>query len=748
MIKLHLSLLLLLTLCTCVSAQDITLERAYPTVTVNGEALSLPWFGGLNAPQYQAADLDGDGLDDLLIFDRAGQTLLAARRTGPDAFAPAPELLASFPRLENWVAVRDYNGDGVPDLFSHDSPSRGVRLYRGARGDDGLLSFDRVSVNGSDVLTFPFGGNPLDIFVDGLDYPDISDVDGDGDLDLLTFSALGGYLEYYQNLAVERGLGADTLLFSLGAECWGGFFESGLSSKLDLADEAGACSEVGGGLRPAQPRHAGSTILALDYNGDELTDVLLGDVSFTTLTLALNGGTPEEAWITAQDSAWNTDGVEVDIPFFPAAFHLDIDQDGDRDILAAPTTTSNSTDVEVGWLYTNEGSDAAPDFQFSTTSFLTDRMIDVGSRANVTTVDYDADGRTDLVIGNNDQYTGGRFLDSRLRLFRNVSQGDGIAFDLIDPDYLGLSEFAGTTWAYAPAFGDMDGDGDADAVVGERSGKLVYFENTAGPGATATYAPPIFEWLGLDASQFSKPTIADLDRDGLNDLVVGGFDGRIRFYRNVGTSDVPAFDPSVSAPGNLAQLGGIDTRSPGSSTGHPTPVVAQHPEYTLLLTGNSAGQLEAYRFPVGAALDEAFMMVSDSVGGFSAGSFSNPGLGDFDGDGTYELVIGNERGGVEFFRSNLNIDGTVPVRRVVVADYSVEVSPNPSSGLVTFGGWPGGAVDVVEIFDARGRLVHRQELEGALTQVPWDGRGSRAGVYVARFSGARGVVTRRVVLSR
>jgi len=59
--------------------QSIELSPAYPTVTQNGEALKLAWFGGLNAPQLNGEDLDGDGIGDMYIFDKAGEIHLALK---------------------------------------------------------------------------------------------------------------------------------------------------------------------------------------------------------------------------------------------------------------------------------------------------------------------------------------------------------------------------------------------------------------------------------------------------------------------------------------------------------------------------------------------------------------------------------------------------------------------------------------------------------------------------------------------
>ncbi|MCB0779375.1 MAG: hypothetical protein KDC03_07565, partial [Flavobacteriales bacterium] len=53
------------------------------------------------------------------------------------------------------------------------------------------------------------------LFVTQVDVPGIVDVDGDGDLDVLTFSIFGSYMEYHKNLSMELYGTCDSLTFEV-----------------------------------------------------------------------------------------------------------------------------------------------------------------------------------------------------------------------------------------------------------------------------------------------------------------------------------------------------------------------------------------------------------------------------------------------------------------------------------------------------------------------------------------------------
>src|SRR4051812_30506994 len=74
-------------------------------VSVNGKTLSLAWTGGLNSPQFSTMDLDGDGAEDLVVFERmANKFVTFVNRSGKYIHEPLFE--TQFPpEADQWVLL-------------------------------------------------------------------------------------------------------------------------------------------------------------------------------------------------------------------------------------------------------------------------------------------------------------------------------------------------------------------------------------------------------------------------------------------------------------------------------------------------------------------------------------------------------------------------------------------------------------------------------------------------------------------
>ncbi|NNK64919.1 MAG: VCBS repeat-containing protein [Gemmatimonadetes bacterium] len=89
-----------------------------------------------------------------------------------------------------------------------------------------------------------------------------------------------------------------------------------------------------------------------------------------------------------------------------------------------------------------------------------------------------------------------------------------------------------------PQFVDIDGDADLDLFVQERTGELMFFENTGTPSAAA-YTWRTDRFADLDVGEWSR--FHDLDDDGDVDLLAEERFSYVRYFRNDGTATQPRF---------------------------------------------------------------------------------------------------------------------------------------------------------------------------------------------------------------
>ncbi len=394
------SLFLLLLLANVSSAQD--LQRLQFDVFEDGVQLRYPFTGGIKAPQFSQVDLDNNGVDDLYVFDKAGDVQMAFMSGGTSNaldYRYQPYFVSGFPDLNDWVLLRDYDGDGVMDIFAQsESPAvSGVLVYKG-RYQGNRLVFDRYNFHRFVHNLIPIStdnGTFAQLFVDRADIPSIDDLDGDGDLDILTFTVAGGTVFHYKNMSVEMGYGRDSLIYERVENCWGRFFETGITNCLNLSEDRSKCAE---GFTAAV--HPGSTILTFDEDDDGDKEILLGDISFNSLVFGINEGDTDTAWVRSQDCNFPSYDRSVDITTFPSSFLVDLDNDGLKDLVAAPNTDNIGVSFKSIWWYKNIDSNETPRFSYQADNLLISETIQLGLGANPVFVDYNADGLLDIIAGN------------------------------------------------------------------------------------------------------------------------------------------------------------------------------------------------------------------------------------------------------------------------------------------------------------------------------------------------------------
>ncbi|MEL7121604.1 MAG: FG-GAP-like repeat-containing protein [Bacteroidota bacterium] len=735
----YLSLCLLLFLFVVKNSYAQGLERYMPVLKQGDELLDQAFIGGMNSPQFNHIDLNRDGADDLLIFDRAGKVLLPylnKQESGTDNWQFAPEYIQYFPPIDNWILLRDYNMDGIPDLFTYsDVPGvDGIIPYKG-RVEDDHITFDRINFDEFFNLLYfalPSGGR-TPLRVSKIDYPAFDDMDCDGDLDILTFNVSGGQIELFTNESIERGFGTDTLIFRLTDFCWGGMFESGFTKSIDLAPSMGDCATTTG----ITIRHAGSTILTLDRDNDGDKDVILGDLSFENLNFLTNDGSCDTAWLSKQELDFPSNNVPITIESFPAAFQIDVDNDGLLDLVAAPNAARNAENLEVAWWYKNTNTNEEPTFEFQQTDFLVDKTLDLGGFSHPAVADIDGDGLLDLLIGNGGIIDSLNLINSELFYYRNVGTANEPVFELVDDNFLDLRRFNPDFFNFTPAFGDLDGDLDLDLIVGEQTGQLFYAENLAGPNQPMMFANWEFPYQNIDVGLASTPQIFDLNEDGKNDLLIGELNGNVNYLPNQG-EDEPLFtaDPDV-VPNNFF-LGELDARIPGFVIGSSAPHFFYDGENKNVLLGTETGQLELYQ---NVDVESSYSISDDQFGRINEGLRTNPITADIDNDGLLELIVGNERGGISFYQTEFILGRTTSTEDFL-SENDITLFPNPANETLFIR--TDRNIREMMLYDALGRLVN--QYAGDVRQI--DLQALVEGIYLLQMKVEQNVLSKKFSVLR
>lgn len=680
--KLRFGIMAFFLLCSLVGKAQQNIDIQVKTIE---NTLVFPWAGGLNACQFGRMDLDGDGRKDLLVFDRHGNRLLTFLNqgaTGEIKYNYAPEYAKRFPKLTDWAIFADYDGDGREDIFTYSQGWAGMKVYRNISAEQ--IDFELVV---SPYLTSWQGGGEVNLIATNADYPAITDLDGDGDLDILTFGVLGTFIEKHRNMSVERYGTRDSLVFEKTDYCWGRVAESEETNEMYLDTCLFGKSLI---VSKDGFRHRGATFAVRDLTGNGLLDLLLADVDYPNLVFLKNGGTPDNALMVSQETHF-PENDPIRLFSMPVPFFTDIDNDGVDDLLVSPFDPNPMAceGQNSVWLYLNRGTNKNPDYQLYTKSFLQNQMLDVGTGAFPVFVDTDGDGLTDLVVGNIGVQT---HRAAQLHCFKNVGTEQNPVFQLFDNDFGGLKSLE--TMALQPTFGDLDGDGKMEMLVGTAEGNLLLFDHD-------------FSLLDDDFLHFgnawSAPCLFDVDDDGILDLVVGDASGKLTYYQGFKQGDNTTFQLISD------YWGQVDVCDHAASYfGYSVPNLFKVGSEVLLAVGSEQGKLFLFRdlnLNFGSTFTDITDRWSDYVCAFENrfGMRCASALADLNGDGTLEMVVGNFGGGLELMNGNIVVNqGVEEIEKTVF-----RVFPNPAQGRITIEGT--GRLTITNLL---GQTVLTKEING------------------------------------
>jgi len=392
------------------------------------------------------------------------------------------------------ILAFDTNEDNVTDIVLGDVANTNLTYLRVNQNGGELDSVDYVSTQ----FPFDFGAMPVDM--NNFPAAFYEDIDGDGIRDLTVgVNAATGAINnnsiwYYRNTGLDNAPEFN-------------FFQNDF-----LQDETIDYGEV------AAPFMA-------DVNGDGLMDLVVGSrgefMGETTylprLSLYHNTGNLENPEFTLIDENW----LDVNGLGFGQFIHpsfADLDADGDLDLVIGDA----SGKVRLLTNTAGTGNDATYTLTGSISADGTE--INVGQNATPQLFDLDEDGLYDLIIGER---------NGNLNYYRNTGSQQNMTFTFVTDTLGSLTTvesgfFIGSS---APFFYRLENQ--TFLAAGTEPGRIYHFdnidENLGGEfNLLSTSA------FNIDAGLRSKPAIADLNGDGILDIVCGSVGGGVQLYMGNG----------------------------------------------------------------------------------------------------------------------------------------------------------------------------------------------------------------------
>lgn len=722
-------------------AQEISFKyNDQVKILQNGQNLVNAFAGGLNAPQFSTCQLNNDGPEDLVVYDRTAQkvfTFLATKNTsGQYYWQYAPQYETLFPTLQNWMLLVDYDNDGRKDLFTHSSA--GLKLYRNTTTAD-KVSWQLIA---SPLYSIGFSGK-INLNVTATDIPAITDIDNDGDIDVLLFDPSGDFVEFHRNNAVEKYNDPTRLEFVKIGYCWGDFIKQ-LCQDFQFGID---CGNTPAGQKATEPSaqkvlHSGNALLLLDLNGDNKKDVLFGHITCNNIAALINQGTQQRASFTSASYVYPTNTTAIDFPIFPAVYFEDLDFDGIKDLVAAPNgfdSAERTIDFQQSvWFYKNTGKDNLPIWNYQGKNFLQNTMLDLGENASPVLVDIDGDGDKDLVIGYSGNITS-TGVKAGLVLLEN--KGDN-TFEVKDTDYLGLVKSM-QLLDIRPFVADINGDGVDDLGFSSNSSKgmeIRYIPNKASRNqafniqlSNAVLLPTFTDFLAGESVTFF-----DFDKDGKIDILHGTSRGNIRFIQNTGSNQSPKY---VVQNDNLGKL---QTDYIAGNIFLTTGDVNLDGK-TDLLVGNRTGNMSIYRSFQEQNINQYVADTSLIFNNFSnkpenllIGGNATIAIGDLDNDLLPDVIVGTNTGGLRVLKnlSKVVITGTEQ-------DQISQVYPNPTNRYVY--------VKMTEnaqatLIDLSGRIIQNTRMLRANTEEVFDLQGLPSGMYLLKIETGTKSQTYKIIL--
>ena len=468
-----------------------------PEVRHEGQKMQDAWAGGLDACAVYPFDLDKDGKDDLLLYDRSANRLRAfVYRDDQWRHSPYHESLFPQEKMYGWVVVEDFDGDGKKDLFL--KSVLGIGVYRQTDSQQ-PFGFELVQ----DPVYAQGEIQQINIQVASQDIPGIVDVDMDGDLDILVYNFnVGEDIRWYKNFSMENS-GKPGIEMKLFDGRWGDFKECDCGLFSYNNEQCGPEGNSG-----ARLQHIGGKSLHwedIDNDGD--LDLWSGQEQCPELYFLENKGIASQAAIKDFTLPYNEYFPEGFL--YPTIGFVDLNRDGKKDkVIGTNIDDGQGTEIDFSQsIFRVSGTGIQP--------FLQNQMIDLGEQAIPCVWDVDEDGDMDLLVSYK------KFGVCALARFENEGSQQEPLFVWKEDDFFGLRKKAYTS--LVPLCADWNGDG-ADEL------QLLTSRSKNPFSALQLTVPQTLQSADLPIRRIEQAAVLDWDGNGKTDLFAVNLQEGIRRY--------------------------------------------------------------------------------------------------------------------------------------------------------------------------------------------------------------------------